>query len=45
MRSPANELAPKVNGTQSDATKDNREQDIIEAHIRSFLASHNYSGL
>ena len=35
MLSPANVFGPKVSGTQSDATNDNREQDIIETHSHS----------
>src|SRR5579863_1566684 len=35
MLSPANVFDPKVSGTQSDATNDNREQDIIETHSHS----------
>jgi hypothetical protein len=35
MLSPANVFGPEVSGTQSDATNDNREQDIIETHSHS----------
>jgi len=32
MLSPADVFAPKVSDTQSDATNNNRKQDIIEIH-------------
>src|SRR6267142_1414296 len=35
MLSPTNVFGLKVSGTQSDATNDNREQDIIETHSHS----------
>ena len=41
MLSPPNVFAPKVSDTQSDATNDNGEQDIIYTHIHSSLATHN----
>jgi hypothetical protein len=37
MLSPANVFAPKVSGTQSDASNDYPEQDIIETHSHSSL--------
>jgi hypothetical protein len=45
MLSPPNVFAPKVSGTQSAATNDNREQDIIETHDHGSLGTHDYSGL
>jgi hypothetical protein len=45
MLSPPNVFAPKVSGTQSDATDDHPEQDIIETHDHYSLAIHNDSAL
>ena len=41
MLSPPNVFVPKVSGTQSDATDDHSEQDIIETHDHYSLAIHN----
>jgi hypothetical protein len=44
MLSPSNVFVPTVSGTQSDATYDQPEQDIIETHNHYSLAIYNYLG-
>jgi hypothetical protein len=44
MLSPPNVFISKVSGTQSDATYDHPEQDIIETHNHYSLASENSLG-
>jgi hypothetical protein len=44
MLSPPNVFVSKVSRTQSDATYDHPEQDIIETHDHCSLAIHNYLG-
>jgi hypothetical protein len=45
MLLPPNVFAPKVSGTQSDATDNHPEQDIIETHGHYSLAIHSDSAL